>query len=178
VFTALGFSVEEAAGAGNWQKPYTAGQRWLLQQWGTEFRRSQDPQYWVKYGLDYITERYQDGDIWCVTDVRFANEAEAIQDAGGVVVRVQAAPPIRAKRLGVGLHELEQRSKHASEVIDFNADHYVVNDKSLVMPPYLLEYLGLPGGCFWCAIVQPHLFHDNGVAFAKDADFMQEAGLL
>ncbi len=71
--------------------------RELLQCWGTQFRRKLfGENYWVrqmKREMDRL--RNDDGgylqqpcDIVFVTDVRFPNEAEAIKDEGGVVVRV------------------------------------------------------------------------------------------
>lgn len=152
-------------GAGVWAKPYTEGQRWLLQQWGTEFRRAQDPDYWVKYGLDYIEQRYSLGQLWCVTDVRFANEAEAIRDVGGVVARVVADDAVRAARLGLSVEALEERSQHASEVIDFSADYIISNNGDLLLPPDLLTWLGLPSNCIKCQFADRHIWHDNGEAF-------------
>lgn len=50
--------------------------RWLLQQWGTEFRRSQDPNYWVKR-LNRRIHRTTERRI-VVSDVRYHNEAELV----------------------------------------------------------------------------------------------------
>lgn len=54
-----------------------------------------------------------------ITDVRFANEAQAIRDAGGVIIRVE--------RPEVGL-----KSDHPSEreVASIQADHILRNDRS------------------------------------------------
>lgn len=57
----------------------------LLQWWGTEYRRSQNPNYWVDklrsqlLGLSGVS---------IVTDVRFYNEAELIRELGGFNIRV------------------------------------------------------------------------------------------
>jgi len=168
VFTALGFEIKDDSGMAHWQKPYTAGQRFLLQQWGTEFRREQDPDYWVDYGLDYIAKLDTPESLWCVTDVRFANEAEAIKRVGGKVVLVHSALTERAKRLGLTAEELEGRSGHASEVIDFDAD-FVVRSQSngLYMEMNLAEWLGLPRTCMPCLFVQPHVWHDNGLPMER-----------
>jgi hypothetical protein len=52
-----------------------------------------------------------------ITDVRFPNEAQAIRDAGGMLIRVERA-------------ELEQTSAHASEVHinDIRVDQILRND--------------------------------------------------
>ena len=170
VFKALGFDVKGTDGAAQWNKPYTEGQRWILQQWGTEYRRAQDPDYWVHYGMDYIAERAEPGDLWVVTDVRFANEAAAISSFaferyGGRVALVTATAEERARRVGITPQELAKRSQHASEVIDFSTDFQVMNETSIVLPQDLLEWLGLPRHCLKCAFAEPHIWHDGGYAF-------------
>ena len=58
--------------------------RQLLQLWGTEYRRSEDHNYWVKKTLD-LAGNY---DKVVISDVRFENEADAIIEAGGEVIRI------------------------------------------------------------------------------------------
>jgi hypothetical protein len=60
--------------------------RRLLQHFGTEFRRAQDPDYWVRKTLARISEERPDFAL--INDLRFPNEMKAIQAAGGYVVRV------------------------------------------------------------------------------------------
>lgn len=63
--------------------------RWLMQQWGTEFRRRADPQHWVRQVLQWVQfERKRNPPGLAVTDVRFANEALALRGLGGHIVRV------------------------------------------------------------------------------------------
>jgi hypothetical protein len=61
----------------------------LLQFWGTEYRRAQDADYWVKQ------LPLHPGTV--VSDCRFENECQAITNAGGVVWRVQR-PSLGANR--------------------------------------------------------------------------------
>ena len=171
VFTALGIQIDRDEGMAHWQRPYTAGQRWLLQQWGTEYRRAQDADYWVKYGMDYIEQHANDGDLWVVTDVRFRNEAHAIegwefQRYGGRTALIQATAEERADRIGVTPEELARRSQHASEQIDFDTNFTITNHADVLLEPYLLRWLGLPPKCLRCAFCESHVWHDQGEAFS------------
>jgi hypothetical protein len=65
------------------QKP--AGVRELLQNYGTDLRRSEDPDYWVNAWHAKVNAL---GGKIVVDDIRFLNEAEAIKDFGGKIIRV------------------------------------------------------------------------------------------
>jgi hypothetical protein len=63
--------------------------RWVLQRWGSEFRRSQDPAYWVRQVERWIGRRTGLGHTrFVVTDVRMDNEAAMVRQLGGHLVRV------------------------------------------------------------------------------------------
>jgi hypothetical protein len=72
-------------------KPH--GVRELLQEYGTEVRRQDDPAYWINaWDREYTKHRARNSHIPVVVpDVRFANEARTIERAGGVVIRVERA---------------------------------------------------------------------------------------
>ncbi len=81
--------------------------RRALQLLGTEFGRAAYPDVWVQYSLRAARERlalYASVGV-CITDVRFRNERDAIQAAGGKVWRI-----IRPKAGLVG-----QTGEHSSE---------------------------------------------------------------
>lgn len=59
--------------------------RSLLQWWGTEFRRAEDPEYWVKRCLAKCSTEKQ---LYVISDCRFVNEAKGVQFAGGELVKV------------------------------------------------------------------------------------------
>lgn len=80
--------------------------RELLQQFGTEYVRSVDSDYWVKSTMQSVRDNARDV---VLSDVRFANEADAIRNAGGVVVQI-----VRDGR--------KDPITHASEDIDFTVD--------------------------------------------------------
>ena len=73
--------------------------RQILQLWGTEYRRRQDPDYWVKR----LEEKLQGLKKVVIDDVRFPNEVEMIHRLGGRVIRIDRPGP--------------DESTHASEII-------------------------------------------------------------
>ena len=60
----------------------------LLQYWGTDVRRAQDPIYWLKAMDKYVGQDLDAGAHVVVDDVRFENEADWVLARGGVLVRV------------------------------------------------------------------------------------------
>lgn len=78
--------------------------RELLQYFGTEYVRSLYPDFWVRETMANI---FEDS---VLADVRFANEAEAIRNRGGVVVRI------------VRDGKVTENPEHSSEAIDFPVD--------------------------------------------------------
>jgi hypothetical protein len=65
---------------------YMVSFRSLLQWWGTEFRRTQDVDYWVKQALGFKCRLY---DNVVIDDLRFENEANALVEHGATLVRVE-----------------------------------------------------------------------------------------
>ena len=72
--------------------------RQTLQLYGTEYRRRQDPDYWVKR----LEEKLQGLERVVIDDVRFLNEVEMVQRLGGRVIRID--------RPGA------EKSRHESEI--------------------------------------------------------------
>ncbi len=90
--------------------------RQTLQLWGTEYRRRQDPDYWVKR----LEEKLVGLEKVVIDDVRFLNEVEMVQRLGGRVIRIDRPGP--------------NESTHASEneLNDFDGwDGVIVNDGTL-----------------------------------------------
>lgn len=103
--------------------------RRTLQRLGTEAIRALDGGFWVRIAMRAVRELREGpapvtyparGVSVVVTDVRLPNEAEAIQEAGGALVRIV--------RPGV-----ESGDSHASEVAldDWPTNYVVVNDGTL-----------------------------------------------
>lgn len=95
----------------------TAEVRRLLQEYGSTIREI-DEWFWVRPVMNAINEHNR---LSVITDVRFPNEAKAIRDAGGMLVRVV--------RPGVG-----PVNGHVSETAldDTPADRTIRNDGSLI----------------------------------------------
>lgn len=73
--------------------------RWVLQRWGTDYRRAQNPDYWIertalwiKAWLDVTKNDGEHGGL-VNTSVRFANERAFIEKLGGMVWHLRRKDP-------------------------------------------------------------------------------------
>lgn len=101
--SALRGEIEEVLGVDIpelYKKPTDPDVRRLLQWWGTDFRRAEDPDYWVKRAEEKAHSLAERGRVPVFTDVRFPNEADMIVRNGGLIVRVSARKSVRRRRLG------------------------------------------------------------------------------
>lgn len=82
--------------------------RHFLQYWGTEVRRGQDENYWVKKFVEIVRELTSQGINVVSDDMRFENEADALRGIGGCAVRIDVPDHVRQQRLqerdGLGVH--------------------------------------------------------------------------
>lgn len=64
--------------------------RQIMQWWGTEYRRRQNPDFWASALANRIKVRIETG-VWrfVISDLRFPNEAAAIRQLGGQVWQIQ-----------------------------------------------------------------------------------------
>lgn len=98
--------------------------RWLMQRYATEYRRQQDPLYWVRIVAEWVNRQLASGyRHLVVTDVRLGNEAAAVASLGGALLRVHRPdlPPMEPDTTG---HSSEQ---HAELPVDGD----ISNDGSL-----------------------------------------------
>ena len=77
----------------------TPNMRRVLQLWGTEVRRSQDPLYWVNKTLKKALTYALNGYSVYLTDARFPNEVAPSQEIGFVVGRIEITPEVQQERL-------------------------------------------------------------------------------
>lgn len=102
-----------------------------------QFFRSIDPDYWVRRTLRRIKS---DGD-YCITDVRFRNEADAITKLGGVVVRLERLP-----KLNIYKGTIDDESENALDSYSFSS---VLTAEHNRTPEDLFDY-----AAFLCATVK------------------------
>lgn len=91
----------------------------LLQWWGTEFRRAQDPDYWVNKCFATIPANL---DIALISDVRFVNEVKGLKQRGGYTIDVQ-----RLREDGTQYYSSDRPADHPSEteLDNYNFDYYI-----------------------------------------------------
>ena len=110
----------------------------LLQWWGTEYRRKQDNQYWVKRWRASINPQ---ADIVITTDMRFRNEAAAVKEADGFTVNV-----VRLNQDGTPYVDPSRPATHPSEIdMDgYNYDAYIMTKDAALTGEFavtLVHYL-------------------------------------
>lgn len=76
--------------------------RALMQNYGTEVRRGDDPDYWIIRWKAAVMNAEKAGLNVLVDDCRFLNEAGAITDVGGHIVRI-----VRSDITSTGTHQSE-----------------------------------------------------------------------
>lgn len=81
--------------------------RRILQLWGTDFRRAEDPEYWVRQ----IVARVGGVPQWAkfaIDDCRFPNEYAALRGAGFVFVKLLSGETTREQEAAAAQHESER----------------------------------------------------------------------
>ena len=73
--------------------------RWILQTWGTEYRRAQDPDYWIMRAAEWLDDYVSWGcERFVNSSTRYPNEAKWIRSLGGDVWHISRpdCPVVRA----------------------------------------------------------------------------------
>lgn len=109
--------------------------RKALQYWGTEVRRNQDDNYWVKKALKNVLTLVAEGKTMYVTDSRFPNEVESVTDSGGTAIRINVSPEEQERRIQArdGLQISEDARNHISETSldDYDGFHVIVDTDNM-----------------------------------------------
>jgi hypothetical protein len=63
--------------------------RRILQWWGTEYRRDQDPDYWTKAWGRKVEQLDLEHLHVLIDDVRFMNELNVVKEHGGLIVKIE-----------------------------------------------------------------------------------------
>jgi hypothetical protein len=103
----------------------------VLQLWGAEYRRKQDPLYWLHQVQTKISALPRSTPGIVITDVRYRNGATLIHQMGGQILRVvrdvidQAMAQARERKEAWAVHDSE------TEMLDWKFDGYIDNNGSL-----------------------------------------------
>ena len=97
--------------------------RQILQLWGTEYRRAQDPRYWIDKALLALGGIQRAGiERIVITDCRFENEAALVRRQGGTLWQVTRP----------GLDAVEGHHASQTDGAQFGPEATVRNDGTLV----------------------------------------------
>ena len=75
----------------------------LMQWYGTEFRRHQDPNYWIDKLRPEVEQHLSEGTSVIITDVRFANELDFVHSFNGTTMLIEGD-----KSPHVDMHQSEE----------------------------------------------------------------------
>lgn len=91
--------------------------RAFLQYWGTDVRRKQDIDYWVNIVRKEVSEKLAEGYTVIITDGRFNNEFDLINDLNGITICLNSSVKTRSDRIYSrdGIVPTDHALNHASE---------------------------------------------------------------
>lgn len=104
--------------------------RTLLQMVGTDYIRSNYPNFWVDYVIGVVTSFPDQWDYVLIPDVRFPNEISRWQECEGDNLDIIS---LRVVREGYESILTEEQQAHASETAldDYDFNHIIKNDSDL-----------------------------------------------
>lgn len=108
--------------------------RRALQYWGTEVRRKQDGDYWIKRMKRFISDRIEEGYFVFLTDARFPVEVDLVKELDGLVLRLESDEEKRKDRVKLrdGIEVTEEALNHVSEkaLDDYYFENIITNNGS------------------------------------------------
>lgn len=115
--------------------------RRALQLYGTDYRRKNDPDYWVKKCEAIMLENPDD--VYCVTDARFKNEIKMLESHGFNLVRLDVETKDQIERIkkrdGVVLDKINFNHKSENDYLDCADFDLILNTSKL--DPYMCFYV-------------------------------------
>lgn len=109
--------------------------RALMQNYGTEVRRKDNPNYWTSQWKEQARQALKEGYQVVVDDCRFLNEEQAIRDLGGKIIRI-----VRTDISEAGEHqsEVEQlQIKNDTTITVAKGEHQKLYE---LLDAYIREY--------------------------------------
>ena len=96
----------------------TSSTRFALQFWGSDIRREQDPNYWVKKAIRSTVTNAAEGKSVLVTDARFENEIDALMALGAFASRLHVSADVQRERIfnRDGIYPSSEALNHISEI--------------------------------------------------------------
>jgi len=95
--------------------------RKFLQELG-RLGRSVDKDFWIKKALS----NYDKNELWVVSDVRYKNEAKAIKNLEGVLIRIEADRDIRLQRGPLAY----ENDLSETDLDDYSFDYVIYNNST------------------------------------------------
>ncbi len=118
--------------------------RQIMQWWGTEYRRRQNPDFWASALANRIKVRIDAGSWrFVVSDLRFTNEAEKIRALGGVVWQVK-----RPGYAPATAHASDTDGSNLQPVVVLNNSRDIPHLQRLVLAEWWSRDTGLDKGEF------------------------------
>lgn len=107
-------------------KDKTESMRNILQKYGTDYRRKEDPDYWCKK-IETQLQKHKDW-LFCLTDVRFKNELEMVKRNNFFTVYLDISEEEQKRRVleRDGFFPTNKQKEHSSENQELSKDYFDV----------------------------------------------------
>jgi len=119
--------------------------RQILQWWGTEYRRAQNPHYWSRVLLQRVFDLHRDGcSRIAVTDCRFRNEVDSVRMVGGQIWQINRTGVDRSTT-SEGQHISTTDGAEFGPDVVLNNLHDIRHLQQLVLSEFLARETGIAG---------------------------------
>jgi len=119
--------------------------RQIMQWWGTEYRRAQNPNYWTRMLMQHVFDLRHDGySRFVVTDCRFVNEVQVLRTIGGELWQINR-PGVDRSTTPEGLHVSTTDGSEFQPEAVVNNSHTIAHLQQLVLSEFLSRDTGIAG---------------------------------